>query len=94
MSETNQIIERSPGAGLYTRLGGKLGVSRIHSDRDLAALVERRLPASAIKMLVQSGLSDAEVYRLILPRRTLAHRAGGDTREPRSSPTSTSLTPM
>lgn len=71
---TNQLVERSQGAGLYTRLGGKLGVSRIRSDRDLAALVERRLPASAIKMLVRGGLSDAEVYRLIVPRRTLAHR--------------------
>ncbi len=61
-------------AGLYSRLGGKLGVGRIRSDRDLASLVEKRLSPAAIKSLIRSGLSDAEVYRLIVPRRTLAHR--------------------
>ena len=55
-------------------MGGKLGVPRVRSDRDLAALVEKRLPATAIKSLVRGGLSDAEVYQLIVPRRTLAHR--------------------
>ena len=60
--------------GLYARLGGKLGVARIRSDRDLASLVEKGLPVSAIKSLVRSGLSDSEVYQLIVPRRTLAHR--------------------
>jgi putative toxin-antitoxin system antitoxin component (TIGR02293 family) len=40
----------------------------------LASLVEKRLPATAIKSLVRGGLSDAEVYQLIVPRRTLAHR--------------------
>ena len=63
-----------PGVGLYGRLGGKLGVSRVRSDRDLATIVEQRLPASAVKSLVRGGLSDDEVYRLIVPRRTLAHR--------------------
>jgi putative toxin-antitoxin system antitoxin component (TIGR02293 family) len=58
----------------YDRLRGKLGVARIRSDRDLASLVEKQLPATTIKRLVRGGLSDAEVYRLILPRRTLAHR--------------------
>jgi putative toxin-antitoxin system antitoxin component (TIGR02293 family) len=59
---------------LFARLSGKLGVARIRSDRDLANLVENRLPATVIKLLVLGGLSDAEVYQLILPRRTLAHR--------------------
>jgi putative toxin-antitoxin system antitoxin component (TIGR02293 family) len=62
MTETNQMV------------GRKLGVSRIRSDRDLAELVVRGLPATAIKSLVRGGLSDAEAYRLIVPRRTLAHR--------------------
>ena len=62
MTETNRIV------------GRKLGVSRIRSDRDLAELVVRGLPATAIKSLVRGGLSDAEAYRLIVPRRTLAHR--------------------
>jgi len=61
-------------ANYYNLLGGKLGVKRIRSDRDLASLVERRLPAAAIQSLVRGGLSDAEVYQLIVPRRTLAHR--------------------
>ena len=66
----------------YTRLEGKLGLSSIRSDQDLAAIVESRLPASAIKSLVRSGLSDAEAYNLIVPRRTLAHRLA--KREPLS----------
>ncbi len=64
---------RAPGT-LYAGLGRKLGVSRLRSDRDLASLVERRLSATAIEALVRGGLSDAEVYDLIIPRRTLAHR--------------------
>ncbi len=74
MAQSTQILEHFPGGGLLARLGGKLGVPRIRSDRDLASLVEKRLPAAAIESLVRGGLSNAEVYRLILPRRTLAHR--------------------
>jgi putative toxin-antitoxin system antitoxin component (TIGR02293 family) len=73
MTELNQALESVAG-GLYSRLGSKLGVSRIRSDRDLASLVEKRLPPAAIKSLVRGGLSDAEVHQLIVPRRTLAHR--------------------
>ena len=67
-------LNKEPSANLYARLRGKLGIARIRSDRDLASLVEKQLPATVIKWLVRGGLSDAEVYRLILPRRTLAHR--------------------
>ena len=67
---------------MYPLLEGKLGVVGIHSDQDLVALVESRLPVSAVRSLVSSGLSDAEVYQLILPRRTLAHRLA--KREPLS----------
>lgn len=63
-------------------MGGKLGVSRVRSDIDLASLVEKRLPAASIQSLVRSGLSDSEVYLLIIPRRTLAHRVA--RREPLS----------
>src|SRR5438874_4661988 len=52
----------------------KLGVSKIQSGEDLASLVDKQLPATAVKSLVRGGLSDAEVYQLIVPRRTLAHR--------------------
>ena len=63
-----------PPAAFYSLMGGKLGVSRIRSDEDLALLVEQRLPATAIRSLVRGGMSDAEVYQLVVPRRTLAHR--------------------
>jgi putative toxin-antitoxin system antitoxin component (TIGR02293 family) len=66
-------ISRSPRA-LYAGLCRKLGVSDLRSDRDLAALVQKRLSPAAIGSLIRSGLSDAEVYNLIVPRRTLAHR--------------------
>jgi putative toxin-antitoxin system antitoxin component (TIGR02293 family) len=55
-------------------VGGKLGAPGVRTDEDLALLVEQRLPAAAIQSLVRGGVSDAEVYRLIVPRRTLAHR--------------------
>jgi hypothetical protein len=51
---------------LYSRMSGKLGVPRNRSDEDLASLVERRLPASSIKALVRGGMSDAEIYQLIV----------------------------
>lgn len=63
-----------PIGAFYSVTGGKLGAPRIRSDDDLALLVEHRLPAAAVKSLVRGGLSNAEIYRLIVPRRTLAHR--------------------
>ncbi len=61
--------------GSYSVLQSKLGVEgKIRSDKDLAALVDNRLPPSAVKALVRGGLTDAEVWQLIVPRRTLAHR--------------------
>jgi putative toxin-antitoxin system antitoxin component (TIGR02293 family) len=74
MAELNRAPEPMPPGTFYSLMGGKLGVSKIRSDEDLAALVENRLPAAAIKSLVRGGLSVAEVYQLIVPRRTLAHR--------------------
>ena len=75
MAEVPDVVQFTPAAGgFYARLQGKLGVSGIRSDRDLVALVENRLPANAVKSLVRSGLCEAEVYQLIVPRRTLAHR--------------------
>lgn len=79
----SQVDNTPPaGSGFYARLEGKLGIPGIHSDEDLVALVERRLPASAVQALVASGLSDAEAYGLVVPRRTLAHRRA--KREPLS----------
>lgn len=66
----------------YALLEAKLGVEGIRSDNDLAALVEKRLPSSSVKALVRGGLTDAEAWHLIVPRRTLAHRIA--RREPLS----------
>ncbi len=74
MPELNKAAEAARPGAFYLIAGGKLGVSTIRSGEDLASLVEKRLPAAAIKALVRGGLSDAEVYQLIVPRRTLAHR--------------------
>jgi putative toxin-antitoxin system antitoxin component (TIGR02293 family) len=78
MAELNQTAEMGPAGAapgaFYLLMGGKLGVSKIRSGEDLASLVDKRLPATAVKALVRGGLSDAEVYQLIVPRRTLAHR--------------------
>jgi putative toxin-antitoxin system antitoxin component (TIGR02293 family) len=74
MVELNKAAETTSPGTFYSLMGGKLGVSRIRSDEDLALLVAKRLPATTIKSLIRGGLSDAEAYQLIVPRRTLAHR--------------------
>jgi putative toxin-antitoxin system antitoxin component (TIGR02293 family) len=74
MPELSQTAEPAPAGTFYSLMGGKLGVPRIRSGEELASLVEKRLPATAVKALVRGGLSDAEVYQLVVPRRTLAHR--------------------
>jgi putative toxin-antitoxin system antitoxin component (TIGR02293 family) len=74
MAELRRSVEPALPGELYTRLGGKLGYPQLRSDRELASLVVKGLPAASIKALVRGGLSDAEVYQLIVPRRTLAHR--------------------
>jgi putative toxin-antitoxin system antitoxin component (TIGR02293 family) len=51
-----------------------LGVHGLRSDADLVRLVEGRLATAAIERLLQSGVTDDEIYALIVPRRTLTHR--------------------
>jgi putative toxin-antitoxin system antitoxin component (TIGR02293 family) len=74
MAGLNKAAEPAPPAGFYSRLRGKLGVSGIRTGDELASLVLKRLPVTTIKSLVRGGVSNAEVYQLIVPRRTLAHR--------------------
>jgi putative toxin-antitoxin system antitoxin component (TIGR02293 family) len=59
---------------LYRRVETKLGVNPLRSDRDLARLVEQRLPLTSVESLSKNGMTDEEIYRLIVPRRTLVHR--------------------
>jgi len=57
-------------------------MSEIHSDNDLANLVEQRLLLPAVKALIRSGFSAPEVHRLVVPRRTLAHRTANREDKP------------
>ncbi|HLH02703.1 MAG TPA: antitoxin Xre/MbcA/ParS toxin-binding domain-containing protein [Bryobacteraceae bacterium] len=71
----SMLPDSPPGTTrFYRRIEEKLGASGVRSDRDLAGLVEKRLPASAVKALARGGLSESEIYQLVIPRRTLAHR--------------------
>ena len=72
-----QVAQQTPKREtwmLYRRIENKLGISPLHSDRDLARLVEERLPLAAVESLSSHGISDAEIYSFIVPRRTLVHR--------------------
>jgi putative toxin-antitoxin system antitoxin component (TIGR02293 family) len=51
-----------------------LRVERLRSDQDLVRLVEKGLPINALDGLRDSGLTDDELYTLVVPRRTLTHR--------------------
>jgi len=51
-----------------------LGLPRSRSEHDFIRLVEEGLATKVIDSLRRRGLTDEEVYTLILPRRTLAHR--------------------
>ena len=59
---------------LLKRVQDMLGLHGLRSDQDLVTLVEDRLATGAIAGLRRSGLSDQEIYTLIVPRRTLTHR--------------------
>ncbi len=59
---------------ILRRMQEILGMRRLKTDGDLVALVEQRLPIHAVESLRRHGLSDDEIYGLVLPRRTLAHR--------------------
>jgi putative toxin-antitoxin system antitoxin component (TIGR02293 family) len=61
-------------AHFFRRMENKLGVQPLHTDQDLARIVEERLPLTSVEALGRNGISDDEIYRFILPRRTLVHR--------------------
>jgi putative toxin-antitoxin system antitoxin component (TIGR02293 family) len=74
VSEAAAIRSRREPAALYRRIESKLGITALRSDRDLARLVDERLPITSVESLSVHGMSDEEIYRLIIPRRTLVHR--------------------
>lgn len=59
---------------LLERIQYVLGLQTLRSDQDLLKQVETRLPIHVIPALIEHGLIDEEIYRLVIPRRTLAHR--------------------
>jgi putative toxin-antitoxin system antitoxin component (TIGR02293 family) len=73
IAETLVPRRREP-AVFYRRLERKLGAKDVKSDQDIARLVEQRLPLSSVESLTSTGLTDDEIYKYVLPRRTLVHR--------------------
>lgn len=69
VAETSNLHPR-----VLKRLREILNTQRLRSDRDLVQVVEDRLPTGVIDGLRQSGVTDDEVYTLVVPRRTLTHR--------------------
>lgn len=73
------VFSRSVVAEVYRRIERRLGLEGIRSDDDIAWTVQRRLPVSAIEALKWHGMSEKEIYRLIVSRRSLAaHREKND----------------
>lgn len=69
-------VVRSVVETIADKLGGvSLLGADVHSQADLALIVQRRLPLAALKGLAQAGLSEAEIERYIIPPRTRRHRA-------------------
>src|SRR5712692_9756791 len=59
---------------ILKRMQEILGLQRLRTDHQLVRLVEERLSSHAIEALRRAGLSDDEIYLLVVPRRTLTHR--------------------
>ena len=60
--------------GVLKRIQEILGIQRLRTEQDLVTLVEQRLSSRAIDTLRQSGVTDEEIYSIVVPRRTLTHR--------------------
>ena len=58
------------------RLGGRKTLRKtVRSDLDLAAVIEGGLPTETVDRVLESGLLEpAELFTLVIPRRTLLHR--------------------
>jgi len=69
-------IVQSPNDSLYARVGVLLGLkSAVRSEVDLIERLERGLSVAAVQSLRTGvGLTDAETFQLIAPRRTLSRR--------------------
>src|SRR5437764_7286303 len=70
MSDREPIIE-----AVYRKLGGRRVLrTEIASESDLARIVLGRIPLKALSAMQESGFSDREIDRLVIPSRTRRHR--------------------
>lgn len=69
-------IAELPEDSLYARIGALLGLKAgVNSEVDLIERLEKGLNVAAVQSLrTRSGLTDAETFELIAPRRTLSRR--------------------
>jgi putative toxin-antitoxin system antitoxin component (TIGR02293 family) len=74
VAQAAEIRANRVPATFYRRIEIKLGVTPLRSDRDLARLVDERLPLASLESLSSHGMTDEEIYNFIVPRRTLVHR--------------------
>jgi putative toxin-antitoxin system antitoxin component (TIGR02293 family) len=73
--------------GVAERLGGaKVLRKEVRSDLDLADLIHEGVPTRSVDLVLESGLMEpSEMYDLVIPRRTLAHRKKTQTLSPEQS---------
>jgi len=64
----------APSPGHLKQMATFLGLRSLTSDAELVGLVERRLPLQTLDALRTAGITDDELFALVLPRRTLTHR--------------------
>jgi hypothetical protein len=67
VAQPDGIRTRREPAMFYRRIEIKLGVTPLRSDRDLARLVDERLPLASVESLCSHGLSAEEIYSFIVP---------------------------
>ena len=73
-----QFAEQSADQRFLSHLRAILPDLRMESEVDLICAVELGLPTRAVDDLLKAGLSEKEVYSLVIPRRTLSHRRAHD----------------
>jgi putative toxin-antitoxin system antitoxin component (TIGR02293 family) len=70
-----QANNQAAGHEMLRSIRKSLGIrGALKSDAELVALVEERLPVTAVSALMEHGVLEKEIYAVIIPRRTLQHR--------------------
>lgn len=70
-----QAVNQAGDHEMLRSIRKSLGIrGALKSDADLVALVEERLPVTAISALLEHDVLEREIYSVIIPRRTLQHR--------------------